>query len=77
MLSARRAGAPNPVYVSEWKKSIARSGRVETGHSELDLIVMPEFSTTGVMYDETELYSTAMVIPGEETEVFAAACACG
>ncbi|MBF6332631.1 aliphatic amidase [Nocardia transvalensis] len=47
---------------------------LKTGHPELDLIVLPEFSTTGVMYDETELYSTAMAIPGAETEVFAAAC---
>ncbi|MFI5780181.1 aliphatic amidase [Nocardia sp. NPDC051570] len=47
---------------------------LKTGHPELDLIVLPEFSTTGVMYDETELYSTAMAIPGDETEVFAAAC---
>ncbi|MFE7796545.1 aliphatic amidase [Nocardia sp. NPDC057440] len=44
------------------------------GHRDLDLIVLPEYSAMGVMYDETELYSTAAVIPGDETEVLAEAC---
>lgn len=47
---------------------------LKLGHREVDLVVLPEYSTMGVMYDETELYSTATVIPGDETEVFADAC---
>ncbi|MFC9892714.1 nitrilase-related carbon-nitrogen hydrolase [Nocardia sp. NPDC127579] len=47
---------------------------LKLGHRDVDLVVLPEYSTMGVMYDETELYSTATVIPGEETQVLAEAC---
>ncbi|MFD6463712.1 nitrilase-related carbon-nitrogen hydrolase, partial [Streptomyces roseolus] len=47
---------------------------LKLGHPDVDLVVLPEHSTMGVMYDETELYSTATVVPGEETRVLAEAC---
>ncbi|MEU8897859.1 nitrilase-related carbon-nitrogen hydrolase [Nocardia sp. NPDC048505] len=47
---------------------------LKLGHPDVDLVVLPEYSTMGVMYDETELYSTATLVPGEETAVFAEAC---